>query len=320
LRVAQDGLRATLATALLPTLTVVAQKTREWMVTIGGMLRQSEVAKAALLVLGAVAAAVALKVLIAWAPVLLPLAKIALIIAAVILVLDDLIVTVEGGDSLLRRFIDSTLGIGATRNMITALGEAWAGLKQIIADLAPLGQLVARGFSMSFQIAMSPFRAILWMGQQVFGFWRTLFSWVSNQLSRVVRFAAPLLERLGLGNVARQLSATFEMGPNATRALENLTDPNQWATLASPLQAVADDWRRTVFNVNPTTGRAEQRVAAGAPGRAVTTNVNAPVTTNITVAGAGDPAAVAREVERRQRGAQNAGLRAAQGALTREGR
>lgn len=134
-RVAMDGLRATIATALLPMLTEGARKTREWMVAFLGAVRQSEFVRAALLVLGAVAAAVAIKVLIAWAPVLLLLAKIALIVAAIILVVDDLLVLFRGGDSAIGRFFDSMVGVGASRNFVLALKEAWEGLCLVVADV-----------------------------------------------------------------------------------------------------------------------------------------------------------------------------------------
>ena len=295
LRVAQDGLRATLATALLPILTGVAQKTREWMVTIGGMLRQSEAAKAALLVLGAVAAAVALKVLIAWAPVLIPLAKIALIIAAVILVLDDLITTVNGGDSATRRFIDAMLGAGATVGIVNGLKEGWEALKFIISEVVTWGSRVwrelgddityaKRWFGELFDSIDAWFRSI---GGGIFsGLWQgflSFFRGIGSALSRIP----------GMSSLAAMLN---DMGANIRMAynLDNAGRP-------------------------PTTPGA-QAATTRAPAAARAPNVTQSNNTTIQVNGAGDPAAVAREVERRQRETQNAGMRAAQGALTREGR
>lgn len=293
LRVAQDGLRATLATALLPILTGVAQKTREWMVTIGGMLRQSEAARAALLVLGAIAAAVAIKVLIAWAPVLIPLAKIALIVAAVILVLDDLITTVNGGDSATRRFIDGMLGAGATVGIVNGLKEGWEALKFIIAEVVTWGSRVWRELGDNLSYARRWFGELFddidrWfnsIGNGIFsGLWQgflSFFRGVGNLLGRIPGMSA-------LGNALAEMGTNIRMAYNLDNAGRRPTAPGT------------------------------QAATTRAPTAARTTNVQQSNTTTIQVNGTGDPAAVAREVERRQRDGQNAALRAAQGALTRE--
>jgi len=294
LRVAQDGLRATLATALLPILTGVAQKTREWMVTIGGMLRQSEAAKAALLVLGAIAAAVAIKVLIAWAPVLIPLAKMALIVAAIILVLDDLITTVNGGDSATRRFIDGMLGVGATAGIVRGLAEGWEALKFILSEVVTWGSRVWRELGDNLTYAQRWFGDLFtsidrWfstVGDGMFaGIWRSFTSFfrsVGQALMRIPGMSA-------LSNIFGEIGSNIRMAYNLPGGA-----PQRPST--------------------PGTQAATTR----APAAARTTNVQQQNHTTINVSGAGDPAAVAREVDRRQRETQNAGLRAAQGALTRE--
>lgn len=104
---------------------VVTRATRgftEW-------LKGTELIKAGLIVLGAVAAKVAIGLIIAFAPVLLPLLKFAAIIAIAALLLDDFLVFMKGGDSVIGRFIDSIFGPGSATEAVRNLKEAWEGMK-----------------------------------------------------------------------------------------------------------------------------------------------------------------------------------------------
>ena len=296
-RVAMDGLRATVATALLPMLTEGARKTREWMVAFLQATRQSEGVKAALLVLGAVAAAVALKVLIAWAPVLFPLAKIALLIAAVVLIVDDLLVLFRGGDSAIGRFLESMVGVGASRTFVLALKEAWEGLKLVVVDV---GGWMTRAWA-QFQRDL----AEAWQGFQL------LFADIGRYLDRIT---------FGIfRGLWEQLRGFFaQIGRGIARI------PG-FSTLADSFRSLGREWQTLVFNQNPATGA----VAARNPGSQLATTPRAPArtttvqqtnATTIQVHGAGDPAAVAREVERRQAGATQAALRGAVAAVGREAR
>lgn len=85
--------------------------------------------KAALIVLGAIGAKVALGLLIAWAPVLLPILKFVAIVTVAALVLDDFLTFMQGGDSVIGRFIDAIFGPGSATAAVKALHEAWDGMK-----------------------------------------------------------------------------------------------------------------------------------------------------------------------------------------------
>jgi hypothetical protein len=85
--------------------------------------------KAALILLGAIGAKVALTMLIAWGPVLLPLLKMVAIFVVAALVLDDFLTFMEGGDSVIGRFIDSLFGPGSATQAALYLKEAWEGMK-----------------------------------------------------------------------------------------------------------------------------------------------------------------------------------------------
>ena len=63
--------------------------------------------------------------LVAWAPVLVPLLKVVGIVSALVLIFDDLITFVEGGDSAIGRLIDSLFGVGTATQYVHELREEW---------------------------------------------------------------------------------------------------------------------------------------------------------------------------------------------------
>jgi hypothetical protein len=290
-----DGWRSTIATQLLPWITEATRVTREWSVSFMLAVRQSEAVRAVLLVLGATAAAVALKVMIAWAPVLLPLAKIAAVIALIILVVDDLLVLFRGGDSAIGRFLDSMVGVGASRAFVVALKEAWEGLKVVVADV---GAWMTRTWA---QLTRDLSDA--WEGFQL------LFT-------NLGRFLDGITGGIFRGLWAK-ISAFFAQIGRGISRIPGLS------AVGDSINSLIRDWQGLVFNVGPG-GQVQTRTpgaqAATAPARAParTTNVQQSNNTTINVQGAGDPAAVAREVERRHRDAQGAATRSAAAALQRE--
>lgn len=296
LKVVQDGFRAAIATQLLPILTEGARRTREWMVEILKIVKNSELAKSAMIALGIVGSLAAAKMILAWAPMI---ASAGLMIAAFTLLalgIADVTTLVQGGDSAIGRFVERYIGIGAASALIGALKEAWAGFKLMLDDV----------------IRTIP---LLWSSLKDGG--REALAWLSNLFGGeggwfyryVIKGAVDLLGRfasaIGLDRVA--------------------------AAVSNFAQGVRRDWQEIGFNQAPNgqvqTRRGEfastsantRTVAAPAgPAAARAANVQQTNSTTINVTGAGDPAAVAREVERRQRDANNANLRTAAGALARE--
>lgn len=84
--------------------------------------------KAAMLVLGAIGAKVALGLIVAWAPVIIPILKFIAIVAVAGLILGDFLTFLEGGDSVIGRFIDSIWGPGSAGEAVRFLKEAWEGM------------------------------------------------------------------------------------------------------------------------------------------------------------------------------------------------
>ncbi len=70
----------------------------------------------------------------AWALAVLPFVLIAAAIAAVLLVWDDLVTFMEGGESVIGPYLDSVFGEGKTMEYITTLKHAWEAVSQAIKD------------------------------------------------------------------------------------------------------------------------------------------------------------------------------------------
>lgn len=143
---AQDSLRSVLAVTLLPVLTAVVTAGAQ----LGGLFARltngTHVVQVALGMLGVVAAAVAIKMVVAFAPVVLPLLAWAAAAAAVVLVMDDLITFVNGGDSAIGRFIDSMFGVGTSVQYVHELREEWEAVQNAIASaIAKLAEWTGMG-------------------------------------------------------------------------------------------------------------------------------------------------------------------------------
>lgn len=135
---ALQGIKTQLTLALLPAVRALITGAGGIMRSFAKLARETHVLEAGfvaamvaagLLYRASIRAAVAQ--LVAWAPMIAVFALVALGVAFVALLVDDLITTFNGGDSVIRRFIDGIFGIGATesavngiRLMVTALGNA----------------------------------------------------------------------------------------------------------------------------------------------------------------------------------------------------
>jgi TP901 family phage tail tape measure protein len=109
------------AVKILPTV----QKMVEWFskasVALLEMANKSNIFQAVLVTLGAVMAVFAINAAIASAPLLL----MALAIAAIVLVVDELITLFEGGDTLIGETIDKIFGKGSSTELVKEVKELW---------------------------------------------------------------------------------------------------------------------------------------------------------------------------------------------------
>lgn len=294
--VALDALRSVLATSLLPILTAFVTRVTEATVGLVRLARGTHVVQLALVALGTAATVQAGRMLIAWAPVLLPFAKIALAIGAVVLVLDDLITLVRGGDSALGRFLDRMFGVGTSQRFVTELKLAFEGLTLVLSESSAGARELARDVS---EVVSGTIAGVRGISEAFEATWRRaaeLFdTYVGPVLSRV-EGAANLVRGLAGGEVTVGASvAGAPPPPAATPAAEE-----------GFFAGVLAEYRDVFGGNNAGAAGPERSVgvqvvavptrAAAAP-RTTNTTVNAPITIN----GAGDPAATARETVRQLR-------------------
>lgn len=198
-RVASDGVRAQLANALLPVMTNVVGWVGQAVGTFNRLTQGTNVVRLAMAGMGAAGSLAAARLLYAWLPVLRPFLGMAAVVAAVILVLDDLITLFRGGDSVIGRFLDSMGGVGASARFVGFVREAWEGMQHAAQEAYRYLSEAWQGMSLFASQAATAIR-------QVFG---EMFAWIDQQFggmfSRLGRYISnSWLGRLGRGiaNVA----------------------------------------------------------------------------------------------------------------------
>lgn len=107
LSTAMLSLRSRVAVELLPALTRLTDGAVELLGRFFEVADKSEIVKAALVTLGVAAVATALKLIVAFLPAIAPFVGLALAIGVVALVLDDLIVSINGGRGVFGDFTDA---------------------------------------------------------------------------------------------------------------------------------------------------------------------------------------------------------------------
>lgn len=125
-----EELATAIGLKILPSMTKLTNIARKIVTGFLAFTKGTKILEAGLIVLGAVAAKVALGIIVAFAPVLIPLAKMAAAIALVTLVVDDFLTFLDGGDSILGRFIDWIHGPGSATNAVQDLKLAFAAAKK----------------------------------------------------------------------------------------------------------------------------------------------------------------------------------------------
>jgi hypothetical protein len=115
------SLKATITRVLMPAFTTLMRWMTTAVKTFVEVVQRSYAFQAALVVLGAAATVFAVQMAIASAPILLMAAA----LAAIVLAVDEVITTFEGGDSVLRDAIDNLFGKGATAEGVEHLRDTW---------------------------------------------------------------------------------------------------------------------------------------------------------------------------------------------------
>jgi len=119
--------------------------------TLGTWVEQSSIIQAALIVFGAIGTAVALRMAAAWALANLPILLAGAALAALVLIVDDFMTFLAGGDSVIGAFIESIFGPGSAAEAATNLKMAFEGLVALwTQQVLPTAQFVGEGSSTFF--------------------------------------------------------------------------------------------------------------------------------------------------------------------------
>ena len=162
-----------------------------------------------LIVLGAIGAKVALGLLIAWAPVIIPFLKFIAIVVIAAAVLDEFFVFMARGDTVIGRFIDSIFGPGSASAAVDNLWEAWDKLNHLWAGtIVPTLSLLTGSFKTDVAAMGEAFNAFF---GDVRNGWEIL-------TERINRFIATL--KSGFKTIK---SFGFNLGVNAAAGQETLT-------------------------------------------------------------------------------------------------
>jgi hypothetical protein len=131
LKVTWDSLKSKAEGPLLIALNWVSDGLLKLAKGAGKLVEGTNIATSAMVVFGTIATAQLAKVAIANAPLLIEWGLIALAIGLVILAVDELITTWQGGDTLITRAIDKIWGPGSTAKAVASIKEIGNGLHEM---------------------------------------------------------------------------------------------------------------------------------------------------------------------------------------------
>jgi len=127
--------KSRIATALLPVLDSFAKGLGSVSVALSKALKGTNLIQAALIVLGGAGVAGVLKLVGGFGALLSMINKLIIRIALPILLVEDLITTFQGGDTIIRRVIDGIFGEGQTKRIVDAISSVGENFSQMIDDI-----------------------------------------------------------------------------------------------------------------------------------------------------------------------------------------
>lgn len=153
------GLKNLIAEALMPAFMWVQEALISGIKWFQKLAKETALVRGVLMGLGAVLAGLGIAFAIAGSTAIaafLPIIGTAILIgaaiSAVVLIVDELIVTFQGGDSYLKDFIDSMFGLGATKSVVQGIKDYFSDLVLVIREAAdvlePLIKAVGTFFSL----------------------------------------------------------------------------------------------------------------------------------------------------------------------------
>ena len=119
-KVAMDSVKSAILEQFGPALVSLVEKTTEFVTLLSGIVKHSHAAEVALVALATAAGVFALATIGIWGPIVGTIA----IIAGLVAIVDDLWVTFEGGDSVLRRILNDFLGFERAQQVVDNARQA----------------------------------------------------------------------------------------------------------------------------------------------------------------------------------------------------
>lgn len=242
------GLKSRIAVAILPALTQFVEYITRGIVKLQEIARHTNVVQALLTVLGGGGVAAVFKLLGGFHGLWSILGAVIMRLVLPVLLIDELITTFEGGDTIIRRVIDHLFGIGATAAAIEKLKDAWDFFFDVIVPAAAdvvkatfnaigdvinftidqwkyLFQSLGDVWNAIINAMPEPVKAIL---EGIKADFEAAFNWIADKITAAINKVLPLHDLFASEDEKANAKARAE-----ARARDNLpADPRDAAALA----------------------------------------------------------------------------------------
>jgi hypothetical protein len=275
-------LGTTVGLVMLPMAERVLNWTKNLVQGFTELVKGTEIVKAGLIVLGAIAAAQALRMLIAFGPIILKFLLIAAAIAAATLVVEDFIAFLQGKKSVIGEFIDLIAGPGSAEQAALFLRQAWEGFilwaqNALIPGIEGIGKAVTWWKDDVIDWAKGIWNATIDYLQPAITIISKLIGWITKGGAVMARFLGIDLE--GLKRDFNSLADS--VGNRISGAFSN---PFAGSVYGSSLVGAERAGREQFMRENEAAIRANPLLAAsaGQQGRQVIANMSQELNVNVT--------------------------------------
>jgi hypothetical protein len=167
--------------SLLPAVRWVTDATK----TLGQKLQwlgeNTNAVETVFIALGVAAAVLARESIAALVATLLEFAPIILLVGGLYLIFDDLFTLVTGGDSAIGQLLDTLFGVGTAEKVVTALGDAWAWVKENLGD----GPIWIQSIKDVAGVVWIAVKAVVALGAALVGAGKALFHIVTGDWGKI---------------------------------------------------------------------------------------------------------------------------------------
>lgn len=196
------GLRSTLAVSLIPAVSWFVEVGTDVIRGLNKMTEGTNLVEAALVVLGAAMVVFGIKSLIAFGPILLTALLVAAAFGVIVIWLDELITTFEGGDTVIKEFIDTLFGVGTTASVVESLKGYWASLVETWSDLPKLWERIKDAFNVIWEA----------IGNKSSEVWDSIVLKISQQVTRIMSLGARVASAFGAEGLAASITQAATAG------------------------------------------------------------------------------------------------------------